>query len=197
MTRRFSTTTKLPSLLPVVMSYRILGWGRCTSLVGTRRMPPSALRKFSLHSREITRLWRFWDLFMQIQVTRRRGRQLGYVCEFEEEGGMVCVWPWRRGRQLGYVCVTLFTVPWACSWSPAQSLERVGSCVSIAGCIQLYLPIPTEPPEEGDRAVSWWCWGMDWACRDLRGAGCAGVCMLSWPIGTVHYYDNLGILYKK
>ena len=107
MTRRFSTTTKLPSLLPVAMSYRILGWGRCTSLVGTRRMPPSALRKFSLHSREITRLWRFWDLFMQIQVTRRRGRQLGYVCEFEEEGGMVCVWPWRRGRQLGYVCVTL------------------------------------------------------------------------------------------
>ena len=56
MTRRFSTTTKLPSLLPVAMSYRILGWGRCTLLVGTQRTPPSALKKFCLHSQEITRL---------------------------------------------------------------------------------------------------------------------------------------------
>ena len=41
---------------------------------------------------------------MRIQVTQRRGRQLGYVCEFEEEGGMVCVRPQKRGKKLGYVC---------------------------------------------------------------------------------------------
>ena len=31
-------------------------------------------------------------------------REAWCVCEFEEEGGMVCVQPQKRGRKLGYVC---------------------------------------------------------------------------------------------
>ena len=66
----------------------------------------------------------------------------------------------------------------------------------IAGCrlrLDVFSSIfPTEPSEEGDRAVSWWCRGMDWACWHLRGAGCTGVCTLLWQVQfKVHYFDSL------
>jgi len=32
----------------------------------------------------------------------------------------------------------------------------------------------TEPPKEGDRAVSWWCWGLDRTGWDHGTIGCAG-----------------------
>ena len=78
-TKRFSITTKPPSLPPLPLCCPSLAWDRCTCIEETRRMRHNALKRCWRPTPTTTKQWKFWAPSMQHRMIRKKETLPKYV----------------------------------------------------------------------------------------------------------------------